>query len=148
MMRNTDVSQMMTLVETALLRYDNSTDAGAPLILTPDGEADMHIARLRHRAHIALDTFSGSNRPVVGPAIVFAKRVVRRGLRWYVGPMFEQQSNFNHAVLDLIERAKLENERLRNEVARLRSDAPAPAGANGAEVQVEAEAGAGARPPG
>ena len=124
MMRNTDVSQMMTLVETALLRYDNSTDAGAPLILTPDGEADVHIAKLRHRAHLALDTPSGSDRPVVGPAIVFAKRLARRGLRWYMQPIADQQSNFNYAVLDLLDRARLENERLRKELAKLRPPAP------------------------
>lgn len=135
MMRNTDVSQMMTLVETALVRLEGSTDAGPPLILTPDGEADMHIGRLRHRAHIAIDVHSGSDRPVIGAAIVFAKRVVRRGLRWYVAPMFEQQSNFNHSVLDLIERARLDNERLRNEVARLRSAAQA-----GVEAAVDGEA--------
>lgn len=140
MMRNTDVGQMMTLVETALLRFDNTTAAGPPLILTPDGEADLHIARLRHRAHIAIDVPSGSARPVLGTAIVFAKRIVRRGLRWYVAPMFDQQTSFNYAVLDLIDRARLENERLRSEVARLRSAMPAP------EVGAQAEAGNGARP--
>jgi hypothetical protein len=45
---------------------------------------------------------------------------VRRGLRWYLQPAFDQQTTFNHNVLDLFERARLENERLRNEVDVLR----------------------------
>jgi hypothetical protein len=128
MMRNTEVPQMMTLVEAALLRAETSPNRGAPIILTPDGESDLHIARLRHRAHIQIEVLSGSARPVVGTAIVFAKRIVRRGLRWYVAPMFEQQSDFNHAVLDLIERGRIENERLRNEVTLLRSPPSTEAG--------------------
>lgn len=120
MMRNTEVPQLMTLVETALLRAAASPDRREPIFLTPDGEGDMDIARLRHRATVHTEIPSGSARPVVGPAIVMAKRVVRRGLRWYLAPPFEQQTTFNHNVLDLFERARLENERLRNEVERLR----------------------------
>lgn len=120
MMRNTEVPQLMTLVEKALLRATKSTERRGPIFLTPDGEGDMDIARLRYRATIDIDVHSGSDRPVVGPAIVFAKRVVRRGLRWYLKPAFDQQSNFNHTVLDLFERARLENDRLRNELDALR----------------------------
>lgn len=120
MMRNTEVPQLMTLVEKALLRASKSTERRGPIFLTPDGEGDMDIARLRHRATIDIDVHSGSARPFVGPAIVFAKRLARRGLRWYLKPAFDQQSNFNHTVLDLFERARLENERLRTELDSLR----------------------------
>ena len=128
MMRNTEVPQLMRLVEAALLRGSASPDRRAPIFLTPDGEGDMDIARLRHRATIHVDQHSGSARPVVGPAIVFAKRVVRRGLRWYLKPPFEQQTTFNHNVLDLFERARLENERLGKEVDRLRALVEPPEG--------------------
>lgn len=131
MMRNTEVPHMMTLVESALLRAATSVDRQGPIFLTPDGEGDMDISRLRHRAAIDTDLPSGSDRPVVGSAIVFAKRVVRRGLRWYLKPAFEQQTNFNHSVLDLFERARLENERLRKEIDLLRgtpSERPAGPG--------------------
>src|SRR5207248_3205659 len=81
-------------------------------------------------------------RPIVGPAVRFAKRVVRRGLRWYVKPIMEQQSRFNHAVLDLTERVRLSYEKLVGAEAdatrerideldaaldRLRADVDAPA---------------------
>ncbi len=120
MMRNTEVPQLMRLVEAALLRTSRSPDRRAPIFLTPDGEGDMDIARLRHRATIHTDQHSGSARPVIGRAIVFAKRIVRPGLRWYLKPPFDQQATFNHSVLDLFERMRLENERLRREFEQLR----------------------------
>lgn len=120
MMRNTEVPQVMTMVEAALLRAATAPGSRRPIFLTPEGESDGDIARLRRRASIEVEFHSGSDRPVVGPAIVFAKRAVRRGLRWYLRPAFEQQSSFNHAVVDLLERARLENQRLRTEIDRLR----------------------------
>ena len=133
---------MMTLVEAALLRNAASPERNQPIFLTPDGEGDMDISRLRHRAHIHIELHSGSDRPVVGPAIVFAKRVARRGLRWYMKPIMDQQTDFNHAVLDLFERARMENERLVGEVTRLRAAQPgatALPNENGAERQAAAE---------
>lgn len=38
-----------------------------------------------------------SARPVIGPVIVFCKRVVRRLLGWYLGPVADQQTGFNTA---------------------------------------------------
>ena len=52
---------------------------------------------------------------MIGPAIRFAKRLVRRSLRWYVAPIMEQQTRFNHSLLDMLERLRLENEKLRSE---------------------------------
>jgi hypothetical protein len=40
-----------------------------------------------------------STRPVVGGAIVFGKRVVRRLLAWYVAPIAQDQTRFNLAIL-------------------------------------------------
>jgi hypothetical protein len=40
-----------------------------------------------------------SDRPVVGGAIVFGKRVVRRLLAWYVAPIARDQTRFNLAIL-------------------------------------------------
>lgn len=137
MMRNTEVPHMMTLVESALLRAATSVDRQGPIFLTPDGEGDMDISRLRHRAAIDTDLPSGSDRPVVGSAIVFAKRVVRRGLRWYLKPAFEQQTNFNHSVLDLFERARLENERLRKEIDLLRGTPPEPPARSGSTTSAD-----------
>jgi hypothetical protein len=40
-----------------------------------------------------------SGRPVVGGAIVFSKKVVRRLLAWYVAPIATDQTRFNIAIL-------------------------------------------------
>lgn len=45
-----------------------------------------------------------SCRAVIGKAIVFAKRVVRKCLKWYVEPICNQQTEFNNAVTPAIGR--------------------------------------------
>jgi hypothetical protein len=40
-----------------------------------------------------------SDRPVVGPAVVFGKRALRRMLSWYVHPAVHDQNRFNLAIL-------------------------------------------------
>ena len=40
-----------------------------------------------------------STRPVVGEAVVFAKRVLRRLISWYVAPIARDQTRFNLAIL-------------------------------------------------
>jgi len=123
----TDVNLMMTRVETALARAARARRNGeavdGPIYVYPEGDDDLGIALLRGPADIQVELPSGSDRPVVGPAIRFAKRVVRRGLRWYVAPIMMQQTRFNHSLLDLVERLRLENERLRSEVESLVDDA-------------------------
>ncbi len=126
MRRGTDVNMMMTRVETALARAararrggvdaEGTPAPGGPIYVFPEGDDDLGISLLRGPADVKVELPSGSDRPVVGPAIRFAKRVVRRGLRWYVTPIMEQQSRFNHSLLDLVERLRLENERLRAEL--------------------------------
>lgn len=111
-----DVPTVMTRVQTILVR---AARTGAPTgtVILHGGEADdIGIARLREPANIAIEFPSGSDRPVVGPVVRFAKRAVRRGLRWYIGPIMEQQSRVNQQLLDVLERLRLENERLACEV--------------------------------
>jgi len=123
MLRTTDVQTMMTRVETALARAARSPLTNVePIYVFSEGDDDLGIANLREPATIRLEFHSGSNRPVIGPAIRFAKRAVRRGLRWYLKPVMEQQIRFNHAVLDLLEKLRLQNENLRTELDALRSD--------------------------
>lgn len=40
-----------------------------------------------------------SDRPLIGPAITFSKRAVRRLLSWYVQPIAHEQTEFNLALL-------------------------------------------------
>jgi hypothetical protein len=119
MLRNTDVPVMMTRVQLALSRAARE-DGGASSVhfISPDGE-DSDLSYLRRSATISLDFHSGSSRPVIGPVVLAAKRTLRRALRWYLAPIVEQQSRFNHATLDLIEKARLENEQLRSRLAEL-----------------------------
>ena len=86
-----------------------------------EGDDDLGIAHLRDPATVRVEFHSGSDRRVVGPAIRFAKRAVRRSLRWYVAPMWEQQNRFNHALLDMLEKLRLQNESLRTELDELQS---------------------------
>jgi hypothetical protein len=58
-----------------------------------------------------------STRPVVGGAIVFGKRVVRRLLAWYVAPIAQDQTRFNVAILR-------ELRALEQRVARLEEQRP------------------------
>lgn len=122
-LRGNDVRLMMTRVSTALVRA-GSVPAGerrGPIVVHTEGDDVLGIAPLREPADIRLEFHSGSDRPVIGPSVRLAKRVVRRGLRWYVGPMMAQQTEFNHALLDLVEKLRLQNERLAADIAALRS---------------------------
>jgi hypothetical protein len=118
MLRNTHVPEMMARVEAALAR-GATEGAGDVHYVTPDDHY-VDLAGLRHLANIQIEFASGSARPVVGPAVRFGKRALRRLLRWYVKPIMEQQTRFNHAALDLVEKLRVQNERLAVEVESLR----------------------------
>jgi hypothetical protein len=121
MLRGRDVPDVMSKVESVLTRAGRSPGgARGVLYVTPDHPRDL--ASSRHLANLDVDFASGSDRPLIGPAVRFAKRAVRRGLRWYVGPIAAQQSRFNHVTLDLIEKLRAENEWLRAELEALRGD--------------------------
>lgn len=92
-----------------------------------EGDAEFPLAKLRSRAEIDLELMSGSARPVIGHVIRITKRVLRRGLRWYLVPIMEQQIRFNHTVLDLVEKLRLQNERLRSELDALLETREPPA---------------------
>lgn len=120
MLRDAEVPQMMTRVQTAIVRSErDGGQPGRPLVVDGEGDAEFPMALFRTRADIQLDRPSGSARPLVGPAVRLAKKVVRRGLRWYVAPIMEQQTRFNHTLLDLVEKLRLQNERLRADLEAL-----------------------------
>lgn len=121
MLRETDVPQMMTRVATTLRRAARSPQGAVGVMhLAAEGDDEVPVGTVRTKADISIEFPSGSARPVVGPAILFGKRVVRRGLRWYLGPIIEEQSRFNHSVLDLLEGLRLQQERLRADLDDLR----------------------------
>ncbi len=123
MTSETPMPKMMARVETALARAGRAPGGAGttgPIFVFSEGDEDLGIAQLRDPATIRVEFHSGSDRPVVGRAIRFAKRAMRRSLRWYVTPMWEQQNRFNQALLDLIEALRLQTENLRSELDELR----------------------------
>lgn len=121
MLRKAEVPVMMTRVQLALSRAGEHGGGPSLHFISPEGD-DSDLSYLRRSATISLDFHSGSGRPVIGPLVLAAKRTLRRGLRWYLAPIVEQQSRFNHAALDLIEKMRLENEQLRSRLAQLAGD--------------------------
>ena len=119
MQHGSDVTRMMTSVQSALARAARAGVAGVVYVAATD-ENEPVIGRLREDANIKLEFQSGSDRVVVGPAIRLVKKGLRRSLRWYLQPIMEQQSSFNHAVLDLVAKLRLDNELLINELDALR----------------------------
>jgi hypothetical protein len=112
---------MMMRVEAALSRAARSKTASGPVFVHAEGDSEFGIAKLREPAKIEIEFFSGSGRPVIGPSVRFAKRIVRRALRWYIAPVADQQTRFNHATLDLVERLRMHHERMETELEALRS---------------------------
>lgn len=134
MLRGNDVPRMMTRVQATLQRATRSHSPGEPsvYVVSPVGDSDLATARLRHLADIQIEFHSGSARPVIGPPIRLAKRLVRRGLRWYLGPVVAQQTRFNHAAVEALERLRLQNEVLSVDLESLQArtgdppDSPRP----------------------
>ena len=124
MLQGNDVPRMMTRVHATLQRAERSHVAGEPsvYIVSPVGDSDLATARLRHLADIQIEFHSGSARPVIGPTVRLAKRAVRRGLRWYLGPIAAQQTRFNHAAVEMLEKLRLQNEALSADLERLQSE--------------------------
>lgn len=57
---------------------------------------------------------------------VFVQRVIRRGLRWYIAPIVEQQNAYNNAVARAIHLLVESNQQLAAELARLQPSAAVP----------------------
>lgn len=110
----------MTRVEGALTRQAR-TSSGSDRVVFVDreGHGELGTAHLRRPATIEMEFHSGSARPLVGAAIRLTKRAVRRSLRWYVQPMMEQQSRFNHAILDTVEQLRMHDEQLQTDLLAL-----------------------------
>jgi SAM-dependent methyltransferase len=111
MLKGSDVPAVMTRVEAAMVRNARSRKPKQVVVVSDTTEDGLGIGALRQPGTIQTEFASGSARPVVGKAVRYGKRAVRRGLRWYVKPMMEQQSRFNQTTLDLAERLHVADER-------------------------------------
>ena len=121
MLRGRDVPDVMSKVEAVLTRA-GQTPGGARGVLYVTPAHPRDLASSRHLANLDVEFASGSDRPLIGTAVRFAKRAVRRGLRWYIAPIAAQQTRFNHVTLDLIEKLRAENEWLRAELEAIRGE--------------------------
>jgi hypothetical protein len=73
------------------------------LFADPLQELSMSIQFARGYAEIHSNFPLGSSRKVIGPLIVFAKKVVRKFLQTYMDAVFDQQREFNRRLLNIIE---------------------------------------------
>jgi len=120
MLRDTDVPTMMMRVEATLDAAARSPHgANGVLKVANEGDHHLNVGRTRQLAAIELEFPAGSDRAVVGRAIALAKRGLRRSLRWYVTPMIQQQTRFNHAAVDLFEGLRLSLDRLSRRIDAL-----------------------------
>ncbi|HEY4753677.1 MAG TPA: hypothetical protein VIH37_10340, partial [Candidatus Limnocylindrales bacterium] len=103
MLLNTDVSTMLRKVRVATTHSRKDGSDGV-LVVEPERLDPLGIAAVRGGAELLVDVPSGSARPVVGPLIVFTKRVFRRLVRWYSKPVAIQQTNLNNRLLDIDEK--------------------------------------------
>jgi len=112
---------MMTRVAATLVAAERSPEGATGVLpVAPEGDTEVNVAVLRRNADIRVDFPPGSGRPVVGPVVRLAKRALRRSISWYVRPMMEQQSAFNHALLDGIECLRLRIDALQSELGETR----------------------------
>lgn len=73
------------------------------LFSDPLQELSMSIQFARGYAEVHSDFPLGSSRKVIGPLIIFTKKVVRKFLQTYMDAVFDQQREFNRRLLDIIE---------------------------------------------
>ena len=69
----------------------------------PLQELTLSIQFARSFAEVSSDYQIGSNRKVIGPLIVFVKKVVRKLMKTYIDAVFQQQREFNRQILSIIE---------------------------------------------
>lgn len=100
MLKNSDVSTVMHRVRAGMSRALR-TRAGGILFIESEPADRFGIDAARAQSEVVVDLPSGSARPVVGPGIVFAKRVFRRLVRWYAKPVAIRQSQINQRALDV-----------------------------------------------
>lgn len=66
-------------------------------------------------AHLPLQ----STLPYIGGLIVFAQRVIRLGLRWYINPIVEQQNAFNDSVVRALTELEMRQNALNRRLERM-----------------------------
>jgi len=89
---------------------------------------------LEEMAHIETVRPLVSTRSRLAPAALFAKKVLRRAVAWYVKPIAEDQSRFNFALLHEVRSLRERVDRLDSAWSRPAGSPPREAGARGLEL--------------
>lgn len=89
-------NSMEDLLYRKLTAYATGENVSSSMSIQDDATLALQTMRAtqRNEAHRVIM----SHRPVIGSLIVFAKKLVRRCLKWYINPICDQQSVFNDAV--------------------------------------------------
>jgi hypothetical protein len=98
-----------------LARHGLSAESAAPPAAT------ARLEEVARRARVTAHWGIASDLPVFGPLLVYWRRALRIGLRWYINPIVEQQNAFNQAVSRALFDLNSENEALRVELASIQS---------------------------
>jgi FkbM family methyltransferase len=75
---------------------------GVPFAGSSKETFTQNLDRMRQFSHVSTYYTITSHRPIIGPFIVFGKRLVRKLLKWYVERVCQMQSEFNAAAVDEI----------------------------------------------
>jgi len=122
---NRDASSALLTVKAALIVADQPTPSGMPsqtsVVIVDFYNDQTRLGALRKQALIVIDGEVGSTRPVIGRAIRFSKRVVRRLMRWYIKPPFQQQSAVNLALINALQQLQVQNDELKTELILLKN---------------------------
>jgi hypothetical protein len=112
-----------------------STDTYGPPVAFVYGNsyAQYSTAALANAAVVEADARPVTNRAYVSPIITMGKRLVKRATAWYVDSLARRATEFNTAILHVVEgmlhrfeqlenRQRRQSERLSAEIAALRSE--------------------------
>jgi len=111
------LEQQARRIRAALLQRRGTGDSAPSPHIAGMSSVDRAASVATVNAHWGI----ASRLPVLGPVVVLVRRMLRIGLRWYINPIVEQQNLFNEAAVAALYDLQLENERLRDEIASLRS---------------------------
>lgn len=113
-------------VAEALRRVESAVRQRHAQLATRSVEREAVQAQLLElrEAELLREATTSSPRPLIGPLLVWTRKVVYHlFLKWQLRPLLQQQSRFNQAAADLLERSLEAQERLAEEVERLRGAA-------------------------
>lgn len=119
-----DVSDLWSRVERGGEELRAATGEGQVEVLY--GMDTAGVETLSRAALIEPPASAATARPYIGAAAGVAKKLVRKAIAWYVNPLAHQESRFNQATVNVVERLARQidrvEERTRQRLARERAE--------------------------